>query len=346
MKVKPLNPLAKIIDAVVLIEKSSSRTAVVVSDAGRLIGTITDGDVRRHLISGGSLESNVCEIMNQSPIYSFSDQSDDEIRRKLLAKNIEAMPIVDRDYIFLEMVGIKEVIPSRSLRPDTLSALIMAGGEGSRLRPITESIPKPMVEVGGLPLIEHQVRNLVAIGIKSIYISLNYLGHMIEEHFSKLNFSEANIIFIREAMKMGTGGPISMLPSSVKSVLVLNGDIVTRCNFRSMYEYYISNQAEICIGVTSYKVNIPYGVIEVNGVMLKDIVEKPEYTYLCNAGVYILSPKVSSFVPKNTYVDMPEIIDMAQQKKLSICVYPIHEYWSDIGTIDDLYRTRLEINNE
>ena len=340
-----LNSSSSLMEAVKSIELSRRRTAVVVDSGNKLLGTLTDGDVRRCLLSGGSLDTTVNEAMNKNPVFVDDGSPSVYILDLMRKHNILAVPVVDKSKGFLRLVHISELDFSAN-NSDNLSkfefAVIMAGGEGMRLRPITSTIPKPMVDIAGAPLLERQVESLAKAGLKRIYLSVNYLSHVIEDYFEDGHRFGIEIRYLRENEKLGTAGSLSLLPEVPKKpIIVMNGDILTTTDFASFYTFHCSHEAAVTIAAVDYRVSIPYGVINVEGAYATKIVEKPSQRFLCNAGIYALSPKVLESLVVHEHLNMTDIVSQCFDSGLSVSVFPVHEYWSDIGTPDDLDKARM-----
>lgn len=339
-----LNPEAQLLDAVRAIEVSHRRMAVVVDMDQRIIGTLTDGDVRRCLLSSGSLQTPVIQAMNLSPLVAYEGSSAGHLIDLMRKRNVMAVPIVDERMRFLRLVHLidLELPQDGNLTPTEFDfAVVMAGGEGLRLRPLTDNIPKPMVEIDGTPLLERQISRLVRAGLKRVYISVNYLSHVIESHFGDgANFG-VEIRYLREKEKLGTAGALSLLPERpTKPILVMNGDILTTCDFGSLHAFHQSHNAQVTVAAVDYRVNVPYGVINTQGVFATELVEKPSQRFLCNAGIYVVSPLTLDLLQGNSKINMTDIIDTCLKRELPVAVFPVHEYWSDIGTPDDLEKAR------
>jgi len=346
MSEKPLLPEATLMDAVRAIEVSCRRMAVVVAENGRLLGTLTDGDIRRHLLAGGSLESPVSRAMNPSPLTAEIGNPDGYMKDVMRRGNVVALPLVDQRGEFLRLIHLMDLEQGDTqvaVAPLGFSfAVIMAGGEGTRLRPLTEDIPKPMVEIGGVPLLERQIQRLAKVGISRVYISVNYLGHIIEGHFGDGCDFGIEICYLREQEKLGTAGALSLLPEHPdRPIMVMNGDILTTSDLDSLYSFHMIYGAKITVAAIDHRVNIPYGVIRADGPFVTGLVEKPSERFLCNAGIYAVSPEALSLLTKGKYSNMTDIIDVCIARNLPVAVFPVHEYWNDIGTPDDLERARV-----
>ncbi len=342
-----LNLQATLRDAVRQIEESQRRIAAVTDENGRLLGTVTDGDVRRCILLGGDLDSPISDAMNAEPLTVPEDTPDDEILAMLRARAVEAVPVLDGDSRLLDIVHIQDLLPESRESGGAerfAAAIIMAGGEGRRLRPLTETIPKPMVELGGMPLIERHVRRIARAGIGRTFISVNYLAHVIESYFETAGPFETQIEFLREKDKMGTAGALSLLPPLDDGpLLVLNSDVVHAADYANLLAFHEEQGGGLTVAAVEHHVQIPYGVIRADGSRLVSLEEKPSQRFLCNAGIYALEPEARAFIGETRTVDMTDVIGEMRQAGLPVAVFPIHEYWADIGDPDDLARVRNEI---
>jgi dTDP-glucose pyrophosphorylase len=342
---KPLSPEASLIDAVRAIEVSHRRMAVVVDEAGYLLGTLTDGDIRRRLLAGGDLENLVGEAMNTSPLAAEIGSPEGYLKDLMRRGNVKAIPLFDRDGKYSQMVHLLDMEQGDTVAevgPIGFSfAVIMAGGEGTRLRPFTKDIPKPMVKIGGVPLLERQIARLAKIGLERLYISVNYLSHIIEDYFGDGHDFGIEICYLKEQEKLGTAGALTLLPENPdRPVLVMNGDILTTSDLDSLYSFHMSHDAQITIAAIDYQIDIPYGVIRADGPIVSEIVEKPSERFLCNAGIYSISPEALKLLPEKKHSNMTELIEACLVNHFPIAVFPVHEYWNDIGTLDDLEKAQ------
>lgn len=339
-----LKPDAALMAAVRAIESSRRRIAVVVDNDGCLLGTLTDGDVRRCLLDGGSLETPVARAMNPDPVTAKLGSPASYMLDLMRRGNILALPLVDDAGRFRSLVHLTDLSgpDSEASKVSAFAfAVIMAGGEGTRLRPLTEKMPKPMVDIDGLPLLERQIQGLAKSGLRRVYLSVNYLGHMIEDHFADGHEFGIEIRYLREKEKLGTAGALSLLPE-VPSVpiLVMNGDILTTSSFDSLYAFHQSNRAHITLAAVDYRVRIPYGVIHAEGPFVRRLEEKPSQRFFCNAGIYAVSPQMLELLRNAEHCNMTDVIETCLSRNLRVAVFPIHEYWSDVGTLDDLEKAR------
>jgi len=338
-----LTPELPLLDAVRSIESTLCRIAVVTDHHNKVIGTLTDGDVRRCLLAGGNMSTAVADAMSRNPIVALPGTSDNKLLQLLHRHNILAVPIVDRAGHLVRIIHRRDLLES-DLSQGLASfdyAVIMAGGEGTRLRPLTDTIPKPMVSVGGMPLLERQINQLLRHGINKVFLSINYLGHIIEEHFADGSSFGLEICYLREESKLGTAGSLSLLPEQPsRPILVINGDILTSCDFLGLYDFHLNTGASITVAASEYNLSIPYGVVECDGSRLISLTEKPSQRFLCNTGIYSLSPDMLSMIPRHVHYNMTDLIASCLSTSQRVSVFPIHEFWSDIGTPADLAKAR------
>lgn len=335
--------------AVAVIERTRNTIAVVLDGDGRVAGSVSDGDVRRALLRGLTLDAPVQEAMNAAPLTADVNSADAFLLDLLQERGVEAVPLVDAYGRFRRVAHVSAVAQAAGAAgaAETVgfrTAVIMAGGEGRRLRPLTDTLPKPMVEVGGMPLLERLVRTLARGGIDRIWLSVNYLGHVIEDHFGDGNDFGVRIDYLREKQKLGTAGALSLLPTRPDSpMLVMNGDVFLRSDYRHLWTFHREHQPLATVAAVHYHVTIPYGVLRTKGTRVTALEEKPSQRFLCNAGIYALSPQAMALIPPDTFFDMPDLIARAMEAEGGVSVFPIHEYWTDIGTLADLHKARRVI---
>ena len=336
---------ATLIDAVRTIEASTKRLAVVIDQDHRVIGTLTDGDIRRSVLNGNSLNTLVTKAMNHHPVVLEVDVPHNIIKKIFIKNNIRSIPLVDHNNKYVRTLYDTELYQKNtpsSIEKTFTAAVIMAGGEGTRLRPLTEKTPKPMLEINGIPLLERQIRALEKSGVKTIYISINYLGQIIKDHFLDGSRFGVTIHYLQEDKKLGTAGALSLLPPLDQngSLLLMNGDIFTKSDFVNLYHFHKEHNSAITMSAIDYNVNIPYGVIESDAAKVVGLKEKPSQRFFCNAGIYAISIDILHKVPKEKFWNMTDFVELCIAAKDSVSVFPLHEYWSDIGTVDDLEKAQ------
>ena len=333
-------------DAIGLIETNRRGIAVVVDEVGSLTGTITDGDIRRAILAGYDLDSNAIEICNRNPLTADIRTSENYLVELLTERALEAIPLIDARGRFVRIVHILDFRPEQALGGGEgfAAAVIMAGGEGKRLQPLTKNTPKPLIEVGGTPMIGRLVQSLARARVSTIYIAVNYLAHKIENYFRDGSEFGVNICYLREKEKMGTAGGLSLLPEFLNgSLLVINGDVLTGAEYSNLLSFHEEMGSMLTIAATKYRVDIPYGVLRADGARVINIEEKPSQQFLCNAGMYALSTKALNFLSGNGSQDMPDLIATLIEANCRVNVFPLHEYWLDVGNAADLEQARRDI---
>ena len=332
--------IKKIITA---IEKGGLRIALILNEKNQLEGTISDGDIRRGLLKGLSLNSSFSEILRKDCFTANVDTNRKNIIKMMRDNAISQIPIISEKNEFIGLEISDELLPSS--RQFTLPnfALLMAGGRGSRLRPITDNCPKPLLPINDKPILEIILEQCINSGIRNFYISVHYLAEKIISYFGDGSKWNVKIKYIREDLPLGTAGALKLLPESLNdSFILINGDVLTKTNFQNVLNYHSKNDAEITICAREQILNSPYGVIEVDGINFQSMVEKPSFRQLVNAGIYVLNPSVIKLVREEKYLDMPELIMMCKEKRKKIIVYPVHEYWLDIGKPETLDKAHYD----
>ena len=330
-----LNYKESLLNALKNLERYNTQIVLVIDNKGKLLGTISDGDIRRNLIIGNSLETKVTEIMNKNFVSVNKNFSKQKILEIMRAKDINQIPIIDKDGKVVDIILLRELINITKNHENPV--LIMAGGIGSRLMPFTENCPKPMLRVGEKPILEIVLEQLIENGFKNFYISVNYLKEQIIDHFKDGKEWNVNIKYLKEKKRLGTAGSLSLLPKHLKEpLIVMNGDILTKFNINQLLNFHKKNHSFATICAREYEFKIPFGVIHSNGIELNEIIEKPTYKSYVNAGVYMFEPDVLKIIKSNESLDMPELIERIRNSNKKINVCPIHEYWIDIGRHETL----------
>lgn len=333
-------PTTTIIDAMKIIESKAMQIVLVTDMHGKLLGTVTDGDIRRGILKGISLNEPVTLIMKKNPITAHCDQSLEVIFRMMRELGIKQIPVVDGDGRIVRLELLDKIIKTST--KDNL-VVIMAGGLGTRLKPLTDSCPKPMVSVGGKPVLETIINSFIDQGFNNFVIALNHMAESIQGYFGDGSKWNANIDYLIEDKRLGTAGALSLLSSRTdKSILVMNGDLLTKVNFIHLLDFHREQRATATMCVREYSVQIPYGVVDFNENHLNKIEEKPVQTYFVNAGIYVLEPEVLYLIPQNQYYDMTTIFEKLIANKMATTVFPIREYWIDIGHHQDYEKANSE----
>ena len=326
-------------EALQIIDSGAMKIALVLDAENHLLGTLSDGDIRRGLLKGLSLDNTIEPIISQNPTVCGVNDKKEEILKIAVAKKLYCIPIIDENGV---VVGIEEV--DELLKPVSFSnrVVLMAGGLGTRLRPLTDDTPKPLLQVGDKPILETIINGFAKYGFRNIILSVSYKAEMIEAYFGDGSRFGVNIEYVHENQRMGTAGALSLMREQLSEpFFVMNGDLLTNINFEHMLEYHMSNEATATMGVREYDFQVPYGVVNVDGHDILSIDEKPVHNFFVSGGVYVLSPEVLKVIP-DTYYDMPTLFEkLIEEKKKSIS-FPIREYWLDIGQISDFHRANAE----
>lgn len=335
-----LLPDSTIKKALETIDRGAMKLAVVTDKTGRLLGTISDGDIRRAILKGKSLESSIEDVYNPHPVTVGINESNISIINLCAAKSIQQIPVVDEQGRVVRIAVLDEM-----LRPKHYpnKVVLMVGGLGTRLRPLTEQTPKPMLKVGGKPILQTIVERFAVYGFADIVMCINYKGDMIREFFGDGKAFGVNITYVQEEERMGTAGALTLLPEFPKEpFFVMNGDLLTSVNFENMLLYHIHRQAKATMCVREFDFQVPFGVVQIKGDEIDSIEEKPIHKFFVNAGIYILDPECILKIPKNQPYDMPQLFEKLLEHGEKAVSFPIHEYWLDIGRPDQYHQANEE----
>ena len=316
-------------------------TIFVLNENGQLVGTLTDGDVRRGLLNGNDLDSPVSRFMHTSFRSLRHDQFTLAAIMELREKRIKMVPMLDSNQRIVRLADLAQL---RSLLP--LNVLIMAGGRGERLRPLTDNLPKPMLKVGDKPLLEHNVDHLIKYGLSHLHISINYLGNKIMDYFGDGSSKGISIEYVQETKRLGTLGALSMIDNLAHDhVLVMNADVLTNIDLEDFFLEYEKQQADMAVASIPYKVNMPFAVLQTEQNRVLSFHEKPEYTYYTNAGIYLINKKLKSRIPHESVYDATDLMDNLLANDEKIIQYPIHGFWMDLGRKEDFDKAQEEIKH-
>lgn len=332
-------PSMTIEDALKVIDAGAVRIALVADERGRLLGTLSDGDVRRAIIGRVPLSAKVEQAMNQTPRTAAASASRESVLRVMEQNDVPVVPLLDAEGRIVGVHNLKELLgPTASDSP----VFLMAGGFGTRLRPLTDDCPKPMLKLGNKPILETTLDGFIGAGFRRFFISVHYMGDTIKNHFGNGERWGVDIEYIEEEQPLGTAGALCLLPPlpDGQPLIMMNGDVVTSVDFRALLAFHVNNDAALTMCVREYDLQVPYGVVQSAGHKVESIIEKPVHTFFVNAGIYVLSPQVIESVPKNKRIDMPDLVSEVITLGYDVTMFPIHEYWLDIGRFDDLNRAR------
>jgi dTDP-glucose pyrophosphorylase len=327
----------KIHDALKIINQAKHQIALVVDDDDELLGTVTDGDVRRGLLSGVDVQSSVSMIMNANPIKANPNVDRQFILSIMRQKKLRQIPIVD-DAGHLLGLEILDDLVSPTPTPRENMVLLMAGGLGSRLKPLTNECPKPMLKVGGKPILETIILNFIEYGFRKFTISLNYKGNMIREYFADGTNFGVSIEYIEENESLGTAGSLRLLPEmqNCHSLIVMNGEVLTKVNLGHFLDFHTTHRSKATMGVREYNFQVPYGVLKLDQHRIMKIEEKPVHNFFVNAGIYVLDQDILACLPAEERIEMPDLFEHLIKAGHSAVAFPICEYWLDIGQPDNL----------
>lgn len=335
--VDPELPIAAAIDQ---LDRAGTGALLLCTERRRIAGLLSDGDVRRALLRDLPLTDPVRTIAIAQPVTAPAGTLMPEALDIMVAHDVDQLPLVDPDGCVVEFVLRKDI--AVDARPE-LSAVIMAGGFGKRLMPLTESVPKPMLPVGDRPVLERTVRQLRRAGIRDVSMTTHYLGDHIEEHFGDGSAFGVNIDYANEDQPLGTAGGLRLLDRPAGPFVVINGDILTGVPFDKMLEYHAAHRAELTVGVRRYVIDVPFGVVENDGFRVSELREKPSLTFFINAGIYLLEPSAWERIPEGVHFDMTDLIRVLVDEDRVVASFPIIEYWLDIGRPEDYQRAQDEL---
>lgn len=335
-----LKPIATIREALAVIDSGAMQIALIVDEYDRLLGTLTDGDVRRGLLKGLDLSSSIESIIFKTPTVAKISDTKEEILKIALTKKLHQIPIVDESG---KIIGLQEIEELIKPKDKTNRVVLMAGGLGTRLGELTKNTPKPMLHVGNKPILQTIIENFAKYGYTNIIISVNYLSHVIEDYFGDGSAFGVSIEYVHEKERMGTAGALSLMHSHLSEpFFVMNGDLLTNVNFEHLHDFHNSQGAVSTMGVREYDFQVPYGVVNIENGKISSIVEKPIHKFFVSAGIYMLSPEVLSLIPNGEFFDMPSLFEKIISKNGKALSFPIHEYWLDIGRINDYEQANSE----
>ena len=327
---------------------------VLVVDSKRmLVGIVSDGDVRRSILAGIKLDVSVATLLAdkvgstfERPITTTLNQPYAEYLKIMEQHGIAFLPLIDEDQRVVGLVTMEDILAEGDVlgaQPLHVQAMVMAGGKGTRLRPLTENVPKPMLTVGQRPLLELIIEQLRDAGIQQVNISTHYKPEKITEYFGDGRNFGVNLNYVSEERPLGTAGALSLLDAQQEPLLVMNGDILTRVDFHAMLAYHKEHDADMTVAVRKYDFQVPYGVVECEGTDIISMSEKPVLDFFVNAGIYLLQPNMSDLIPSDEYLDMNEFIAKLLAAKRRVISFPIIEYWLDIGQLDDYERAQKDV---
>ena len=335
-----VTPQTLLRDAIACIDSSGLQLAVVLHSDGRLAGMLSDGDVRRAILRNCDLATPVAELMNTHPLTAHVTTSPRELLALMRRTGLHHIPLLDDAQKVVDLATL-DALTGVIERPNWV--VLMAGGLGARLRPLTENCPKPMLRVGGKPILENIMESFVEQGFRQFFLSVNYLAEAIQDYFGDGSRHGVNIRYLRESKRLGTAGALSLLPDRPSDpLMVMNGDLLTRARFDQMLKFHEHHEAMATMAVREYDFQVPYGVVNINGTSITSIDEKPMHRFFVNAGIYSLAPESLDHIPSDTFFDMTTLFEKLQADGRTTSAYPLREYWLDVGRLDEFERAQSE----
>ena len=320
---------------------STNLSLFVVNNNNQLVATLTDGDIRRSLLAGKSLSDQVEDVMFRDFRYLRDGEKHYKSIKQFRKDEIELVPLLDQDDCIIEIIDLTRIC---SILP--IDAVIMAGGQGIRLRPLTAELPKPMLEIGGKPIMEHSINLLKRYGISNINISVNYLAHKIESYFGNGEDRAIKINYVHEDEELGTIGGVSLVQEFHNEyILVMNSDLLTNINLEAMFVLLMETGADMAVATIPYNVKVPYATLQLDQGRVKSLKEKPTETYYTNAGIYLMKKEMLNHIPNHTYFNATDFISKLVEKKKKIISFQILGYWLDIGKPEDFEKAHEDIKS-
>lgn len=332
-----INARASIRQALVALNNLSNDilTLFVVDDAGRMVGTLTDGDIRRGLIDGKSLDDPISVSMNCDFKYINTDHIDVSYIKQLKEAGITLVPSLNAEKVIDRIYNLKR---TKSILP--IDAVLMAGGKGERLRPLTEKVPKPLLHVGEKPIIDYNVDRLLSFGIDNISVTVNYLREQIEAYFSEKR-NGVQIHCVREPQFLGTIGSVKFIKSfSNDVILVMNSDLFTNIDYEEFYLHFLESGADMSVAAVPYSIKVPYGIFELSGHDIKGVKEKPTFNYYANAGIYLIKRNLLDLIPDGIFYNATDFLELLISQGNKVVRFPLTGYWIDIGQHEDLRKAK------
>jgi len=342
-----IRPDASLREVMACLDRNAKGIALVVDQEQRLIGTVTDGDLRRAVLAGLNLDLSVRTLLERrsgtpypTPVTASAETSDAELLRMMNESGLRHIPLVDEGGHIVDVALLSDLVKEYEL---PLRAVVMAGGYGTRLRPLTEDIPKPMLPVGDRPLMHVIIDQLRSAGIRRVHVATHYQPERIRSYFGDGEDFGVELSYVREDRPLGTAGALGLLTASEEPLLVINGDILARVDFRAMLEHHREHRADMTMAVRQYGVRLPYGVVESDGAHVRRIREKPNLAFLVNAGIYLLEPATIRHIPSGERFDMTELIQRLLDRGRPVVSFPIVGYWLDIGNHGDYVQAQEDV---
>ena len=336
-----LKPDDTISQAIGILNSESLRVVLVSNKDRTLLGVVTDGDIRRALINHHEMNTEISNIMFKNPVVAYIDDSREKILALMKNKDILQVPILDKNNRIIGLETLQNIVETK--RHDNI-VFLMAGGFGTSLKPLTDDTPKPLLKVGDKPILETIIRQFIKSGFHNFFISVHYKADMVQKYFGNGEKWGVSIKYVYEDQPLGTAGALGLLPSYISDmpIVVMNGDLLTKVDFEDLLKFHTNNSGIATICVRKYDFQVPYGVIETSRNKVTSIVEKPKHRFFINAGIYVLNSSVLDKINGESYLDMTQLLEEKIQENAEIDVFPIHEYWMDIGRVEHFEQAQLD----
>lgn len=340
-------PQTTIRDTIAMIDSCAKGIALVVDERRHLLATVSDGDIRRAMLAGVELTQPVMSLKQRQqnlppapPVTAPLGTPVGEILVLMQAHVVRQVPLLDEDGRVCELAILDELLQETEL---PVTGVVMAGGYGKRMMPLTETVPKPMLPVNGRPLLEHMLEKLHRAGIRSVNLATHYLSDSIVNHFHDGSKFGVHLSYFQEEEPLGTAGALAKMSSGAEPLLVINGDILTGVDIRAMLQFHREHSSQLTVGVRQYDIEVPFGVVETDGVKVSRIVEKPVLRHFINAGIYFVNPAMCRLVPENQYFDMPDLIEAVINFGGPVVSFPVREYWLDVGQVEQYQKAQADV---
>jgi dTDP-glucose pyrophosphorylase len=335
-----ISPNTTLRDAIACIDGSGLQLAIVLDSYGHLAGVLSDGDIRRAILRGCDLSLPTAGVMNRHPTTALATTTSTELLATMRRKVLHHIPLLNNDQVVVGLATL-DALTGVLERPNWV--VLMAGGIGSRLMPLTENCPKPMLRIGGKPILESILESFIEQGFRHFYFSVNYMAQAVRDYFRDGSQWGVSIRYLHEDRRLGTAGALSLLPEPPEfPLIVMNGDVLTRARFDSLLNFHTEHGAVGTMAVREYDFQVPYGVVQLNGSSIASIEEKPVHRFFVSAGIYALSPEAVQQIPNETFFDMPTLFERLLAAGHTTSAYPLREYWLDIGRHEEFERAQRE----
>jgi len=320
-------------EAIEVLNAESLQIVMVEDDENRLIGTVTDGDIRRGLLKHNSIDTPLSAFMNQKPTVATATESEEAIIAKMRSQDILQIPVLDSNG---KVVGLETLQLLLEKKSYDNPVFLMAGGFGKRLHPLTDNIPKPLLKVGKKPILETILNQFAEAGFHDFYVSTHYKAEMIKKYFGDGSDWDVSIKYVHEDTPLGTAGSLGLLPDDLPDIplIMMNGDLLTKVDFQQLLNFHVEHCGDTTMCVREYDFQVPYGVVKAEGQCVTSIVEKPVHKFFVNAGIYVLNPSILKSLDGSQYLDIPELFGTVIKEGGQVNMFPLHEYWLDIGRIE------------